>query len=277
MNYVDTDLIMTLDADGSVDPDTLTRLASAFREDKYLAALSPNVRILNDSSLLGYIQMLDFLVGFRSKKARSIGRHEFVVGGHGATYRTHILKRIGGYGSDALTEDIDASLRLASQGNKFYKIRYDADVLVYTEGVPTLQGLYKQRYRWKLGALQAIYKYRHVVFNPSQKYTRSLTLYQLPTALWSEVMLILEPFIMLSFLTFCLAAGNAGLFFGCYLSMSAVAVFTVISDEHLNRSDRIRLLLFSLVAYPFFYMMTSINVVAIMQTIKNLGRVLLAC
>jgi poly-beta-1,6-N-acetyl-D-glucosamine synthase len=272
-NYVNTELVMTLDADGSIPPDTLKKISSKFRRDKYLSALSPNVRILNDSSLLGYLQMLDFIVGFRSKKAHSQGNFEFVVGGHGAIYRTSVLTKIGGFSSSMLTEDIDASLRLALHGNKFHRIRYDADILVFTESVPTVVGLYKQRYRWKLGALQAIYKYRELVFSPSKKYSKALSWYKLPMALLAELMLIAEPFILLSFLLFSILLGNLTVFFTCYLTLSFVMILSVLADEHLGRRDRTQLLLFALVAYPFFYMMTVINVIAIYKTIKNRRKV----
>ena len=67
------------------------------------------------------------------------------------------------------TKDNALSLAIAKLGNKKFRLYYASDVVVYTEHVPSYVSLFKQRYRWKLGSLQALFAHKSLFFQRQQR------------------------------------------------------------------------------------------------------------
>jgi biofilm PGA synthesis N-glycosyltransferase PgaC len=187
---VDQGLTMTLDADSALDPHAIENAVAYFR-DPTVVGVAANVKIMPQRTAIGMLQKFEHMVGYRSKKFYSLAHCEFVIGGVASTYRYEVLKELGFYDTDTATEDIGLSMKIAAHGNRANRLVYGSDVVASTEGVQTFKSLLKQRYRWKLGTLQVLYKYRWMLLNPSRKYTPMLTFYRLPMAFLSEVMLTL--------------------------------------------------------------------------------------
>ncbi len=162
--------VMTLDADSIIAPDAITNALSYF-DDPYVAGVAANVQILEETTALGILQRFEHMIGYRSKKLYSLLNCEFVVGGVASTYRMRVLRKVGFYDTDTLTEDIGLSAKITSLGNRRFRMIYGADVVAKTEGVLTFRALAKQRYRWKYGSIQNLIKYRGMMLNPSRRYT----------------------------------------------------------------------------------------------------------
>jgi 1,2-diacylglycerol 3-beta-glucosyltransferase len=78
------------------------------------------------------------------------------LAGNGLIVRRDVLKALGGWNEDALTEDIDLTVRLYLAG---WEIRYCYDAEIWEEGVVALRDLIRQRERWFEGALLCLGDY----------------------------------------------------------------------------------------------------------------------
>jgi len=78
------------------------------------------------------------------------------LAGNGLIVKRAALEAVGGWNEEALTEDIDLSVRLALAG---WEIRYCYEAQVWEEGVVALRDLIRQRERWFEGALLCLGDY----------------------------------------------------------------------------------------------------------------------
>jgi cellulose synthase/poly-beta-1,6-N-acetylglucosamine synthase-like glycosyltransferase len=85
-----------------------------------------------------------------------------VTPGPFALYKTQILKDVGYFVEDNLTEDLEMALRLQKHN---YGITQLIDTYVYTIAPEKFTGWYKQRNRWYKGTLINLFNYRKFFFN----------------------------------------------------------------------------------------------------------------
>jgi cellulose synthase/poly-beta-1,6-N-acetylglucosamine synthase-like glycosyltransferase len=220
---------------------------------------------------LGILQRFEHMIGYRSKKFYSLTNSEFIIGGVASTYRTKVLKRAGLYDTDTMTEDIGLSLKLIfKKGNRRHRIVYAADVVAITEGVETFRGLVKQRYRWKMGNLQNLFKYRKLIGNLNRrKYSRMLTAYRLPMAVVSEIMLLLEPLLLGYVIYLSLHYHTLGILLGAYVTLTAYILWAVWPDEHLTNRQKAQMSVLALGMYVLFYTMDLIQLSAAFRCLTN--------
>jgi len=267
------DLIMTLDADSVIDRKTIKH-AVAYFDDPAIAGVAANVRVLDNKTILGLLQKFEYMVGYRSKKFFSVTNSEFIVGGVASTYRASVLKKVGFYDNDILTEDIALSLKVVAEGNKAHRIVYGYDVIAMTEGVQTFKSLLRQRYRWKMGNLQSIIKYRQLVAHTSGMYSRMLTWYRLPMAFIGEVILLFEPLVLAFVIYACLQLGSLSLIIGAYLTITLYLVWNVMPDEHMPLKKKLAMVGYAPVMYFIMYIMNVVQLVAVVRCIANYKQVL---
>ncbi|MDN4645939.1 glycosyltransferase family 2 protein [Arthrobacter sp. PsM3] len=260
--------VMTLDADSIIEPDTLTNALSYF-DDPYVAGVAANVQILEETTVLGILQRFEHMIGYRSKKLYSLLNCEFVVGGVASTYRMRVLRKVGFYDTDTLTEDIGLSAKITSLGNRRFRMIYGADVTAKTEGVLTLRALAKQRYRWKYGSNQNLIKYRGMMLNPSRRYTGTLTYYRMPMALLSEFTLLVSPLAWTYAVYWSLATQSPALILGAYATITAYTLLTIWMDENLTARERTRLSIYAPTAYFLFYIMDLVQLTAAIRCIAR--------
>lgn len=266
--YARGELIMTLDADSIIDRHAIARAVRHF-DDPRVVGLAANVRILDDESVLGLVQKFEHMIGYRSKKFYSITNSEFIIGGVASTYRRSSISKVGFYDTDTVTEDIGLSLKIVSKGNKEQRIVYAADVAAMTEGVGSFTDLLKQRYRWKMGSVQNLIKYRGLFANSSDKYSRMLTWYRIPSAFLGEVLLILEPLSLLYILALSVRLENPVLFVASYMTISVYILWSVWPDEHMKRSEKIRMTMYVPVMYFLLFIMNVVQIVAAVRCIRH--------
>lgn len=269
-NHVRGEFVMCLDADSILHPQAVER-AVAYFDDPKIVGVAANVRIMESKSLITTVQRFEHMVGYRSKKFYSLTNSEFIIGGVASTYRVDALKKVNMYDTDTATEDIGLSLKLiAEAGNLDSRIVYAADVVAMTEGVSSFRQLMRQRYRWKMGSLQNLFKYRGLILNRQHdKYNRMLTMYRLPMSLISEVMLILQPLLLAYIIYISIHFHTFGVLLGGYLTITGYVLWTVWPDEHLNTRQKLRMSRKALLIYGLFYIMDVVQVVAIFRCLKD--------
>ncbi|VXB72616.1 Glycosyl transferase family 2 [Arthrobacter sp. 9AX] len=260
------EFVMTLDADSVIEPDAITNALSYF-DDPYVAGVAANVQILEESTVLGILQRFEHMIGYRSKKLYSLLNCEFVVGGVASTYRMRVLRKVGFYDTDTVTEDIGLSAKITNLGNRRFRMVYGADVVAKTEGVLTIRALAKQRYRWKYGSIQNLIKYRGMMLNPNRRYTGTLTYYRMPMALLSEFTLLISPLAWTYAVYWSLVTQTPALILGAYATITAYTLLTVWMDENLTVRERTRLSIYAPTAYFLFYIMDLVQLAAAIRCI----------
>lgn len=268
-NYAKGSMVMTLDADSTIDAEAISRAAEYFRDPKVLG-VAANVRVLDDRTILGVLQKLEHVIGYRTKKFFTVANCEFVVGGVASTYRMRTLKEVGFYDTDTPTEDIGLSMKVvAKKGNHKWRIVYAADVVACTEGVQTYKALFKQRYRWKLGMIQNLLKNRVLLANTNHKYSKMLTWYRIPMAFFGELILMVEPLILIYVVYLSIAHHTISLFFGAYFVITLYVIWNIAPDEHFKFYEKVKFGILSPYMYFIFYIMSLVQIVAVIRCIKN--------
>ena len=268
--HVRGELTMCLDADTLLHPQAISRAVAYFRDRKVMG-VAANVRIMPSRNWLITLQRFEHMVGYRSKKFYTMINSEFIIGGVASTYRTRLIKRSGMYDTDTMTEDIGLSLKMiAKQGNKRHRIIYGSDVLAMTEGVHKFGNLLRQRYRWKMGNLQNLYKYRQLIGNSNhKKYSRSLTTYRLPMAILSEFLLLAQPILIAYVIYLCISYHTIGILLGAYMTLTLYVLWTVWPDEHLTTRQKFSMSFLAFGMYGLFYVMDVVQLYAAFRVIRN--------
>jgi cellulose synthase/poly-beta-1,6-N-acetylglucosamine synthase-like glycosyltransferase len=268
-NHVKGQLIMCLDADSILHPQAIENSVRYFK-DHHIIGVAANVRVIESKTILGKLQRFEHLIGYRSKKFYSLANCEFIVGGVASTYRKSVIKKVKFYDNDTMTEDIGLSLKIVAQkGNRKHQVVYAPDVVALTEGVQTFNDLLKQRYRWKMGNLQNLFKYRSLIgkYAPKQ-YSRALTMYRLPMALLSEVLLIIEPILLCYIIYLSITYQTFGILIGAYLTITLYTMSVFWPDEHLSVVEKLKMSLSGLWIYALFYIMDVVQIYAIFKSLR---------
>ena len=260
--YVKSKFVMMLDADSVLASDAIERAISYF-SDQTVVGVAANVQIINKHTTLSILQKFEHMIGYRAKKTYSLTNCEFVIGGVASTYRTKAIRSVGFYDTDTMTEDISLSMKLISKGNKANRLVYAADVMAMTEPVEDVRSLFRQRYRWKYGSFQNILKHNQLVGRNDSLYSSMLTIYRLPMAIVSEILLLFLPFTWAYAVYLMIAQNNLLLLFGTYITVTAYMFLTLWYDEHLRLRERLYLTLYVPLAYFIFYIMDVIQILAV--------------
>ncbi len=260
------EFVMTLDADSIIEPDAIMNALSYF-DDPCVAGVAANVQIMQATTALGILQRFEHMIGYRSKKLYSLLNCEFVVGGVASTYRMRVLRKVDFYDTDTQTEDIGLSAKITSLGNRRFRMVYGADVVAKTEGVLTLRALAKQRFRWKYGSIQNLIKYRGMMLNLSRRYTRTLTFYRMPMAVFSEFTLLVSPLAWTYAVYWSVVTQTPALIIGAYATITTYTLLTVWMDENLSVRERARLSIYAPSAYFLFYIMDLVQLTAALRCI----------
>ena len=264
-------LVMVLDADSILAPDAIAEVPRYFQDKKILLAAA-NVKIIDDGRILSTVQRYEYLISYRSKKALNTYNMEYIVGGVGSTFRKHIFKKVRGYDTDTMTEDIDFTLKVLQLGNRERIVSYMPTVRAYTEGVLNLSDLIKQRYRWKYGRMQSFLKNRNMFFNAQRKYDKRLTFLQLPYALWAEIIFSLEPILIAYFLVIIAIYGDLATLASAYSVTTGFILWNVVMDDSETRRSKFRLIPLALLQYPLFFILAMVEYVALAKSIGKIHK-----
>jgi 1,2-diacylglycerol 3-beta-glucosyltransferase len=147
--------ICVCDADARVGPDFLARLVPHLNRPGVVGAQARKLVYDGRRNLLMRAQEDDYAV-FQTLTQRSRQRigGAVILTGNGLVTRRDALEAVGGWNEDALTEDIDLTIRYALRG---WTIRYCEDVVVWEEAVGSWRGLVHQRTRWSEGTLRCLF------------------------------------------------------------------------------------------------------------------------
>ena len=163
------DIIVMVDADTMFEPLTLRRLVAPFGRPS-VGAVAGNTKIGNRRGLLGRWQHVEYVIGFNlDRRFYDVLRCMPTVPGAIGAFRRSALADVGGVSEATLAEDTDLTMAIGRAG---WDVAYAGDACAWTEAPATLGGLWRQRYRWAYGTLQAVWKHRRAVLRRGDRIGR---------------------------------------------------------------------------------------------------------
>jgi len=188
LTYASGEIVITIDADSIVTPGSIEAMVAPFKSPT-VGAVAGNIIVDKRKTLLSWVQQLEYLIGFTLKRADSMWGCVHIIGGAAAAYRMSIIRKVGNFDDQLITEDIDMSFKILSAG---YKTRFAPNAVVVTEAPAKVSCLRKQRLRWKYGRLQTLAKHSELFFNRSKGLSPYLTHFLLPLSIFAEMALIIQ-------------------------------------------------------------------------------------
>jgi cellulose synthase/poly-beta-1,6-N-acetylglucosamine synthase-like glycosyltransferase/peptidoglycan/xylan/chitin deacetylase (PgdA/CDA1 family) len=166
-----SDILILVDGDTIFQADTIGRLIAPLAAAD-VGAVSGNTKVGNRRGFLGGWQHLEYVMGFNLDRRLFdlLGTIPTVPGAIGA-FRRAALAAAGGVSTDTLAEDTDLTMALCRSP---WRVVYAPDAIAWTEAPSSLRQLWRQRYRWSYGTMQAMWKHRRAIIDngPSGRFGR---------------------------------------------------------------------------------------------------------
>lgn len=224
------DIIVMIDGDTVFEPDAIGNLIQPLADPR-VGAVSGNTKVGNRQGVLGRWQHLEYVIGFNlDRRMFDVLECMPTVPGAIGAFRREALLGVGGVSDDTLAEDTDLTMALCRAG---WRVVYEESAVAWTEAPATVRQLWKQRYRWCYGTLQAMWKHRGAVVGrgAAGKLGRRGLLYLL---LFQTVLPLLAPLVDVLALYGLLFQG-AGRAAAIWLAFTAVQVLGAVYALRLDR------------------------------------------
>ncbi|MFE5374968.1 glycosyltransferase [Streptomyces mirabilis] len=151
------DLVVMVDGDTVFEPDTVRTIVQPFADPR-VGAVSGNAKVVNRVGLLGRWQHIEYVIGFNlDRRLFDLAECMPTVPGAVGAFRRRALLALGGVSDVTLAEDTDLTMALCRAG---WRVVYEEHAVAWTEAPASLNALWRQRYRWCYGTLQAMWKHR---------------------------------------------------------------------------------------------------------------------
>jgi len=149
----EVELIGVVDSDYVVEPDWLRSVVGHFADPKTAFVQTPqNYRDWSDNRYLRGLYY-SYQYFFEITMPARAHRNAIIFAGTMGVIRRGAFDEIGGWNTDVVTEDAEASLRLLAKG---YLGIYEPRAFGHGLMPLTFDGLKKQRFRWALGGIQIL-------------------------------------------------------------------------------------------------------------------------
>lgn len=169
VEVTESDVVVMVDGDTLFEEGTLRNLVQPLA-DPAVAAVSGNTKVGNRGGLLGRWQHIEYVIGFNlDRRMYDVLQCTPTVPGAAGAFRRDVLAEVGGVPGDTLAEDTDLTLAIGRTGRR---VVYAEDARAWTEAPSTLTALWRQRYRWSFGTMQAVFKHRGAIVSRDRRQRR---------------------------------------------------------------------------------------------------------
>ena len=121
----------------------------------------------NRRRLLGRWQHIEYVIGFNlDRRLYDVLQCMPTVPGAVGAFRREALDDVGGFSGATLAEDTDVTLALGRAG---WRVVYAEEAHAWTEAPSSLSALWRQRYRWCYGTMQAVWKHKAAIWRPGER------------------------------------------------------------------------------------------------------------
>jgi cellulose synthase/poly-beta-1,6-N-acetylglucosamine synthase-like glycosyltransferase len=188
INVSHSDLFLSVDVDSIVEPDAILKMVKPFIEEedgKEVIASGGVIRIANSCEIMdGRMSEVHYPKNFWARfqvveyfRAFTLGRMAWskingllIISGAFGLFDRERVKKIGGYDTSTVGEDMELVVRLrrymTDVEKKKYRVAFIPDPLCWTEAPATYRNLATQRNRWARGGIETLFKHRRMFFNP---------------------------------------------------------------------------------------------------------------
>lgn len=188
-----SEIIVTVDADTTLDKNALGKIAERFASDDRLGAVAGNVKVNPERKIMNAVQSAEYATGINLiRKGQSVLGCVMIVPGPIAALKREAVERVGYFSDDTFAEDFDITVKILKAG---YRVEYEEKSLAYTDAPKNTEDLIKQRRRWHRGMIQVLDKHKDMYLN--RKYGLS-GVFGVPN-LWLDAF---SPFLNIGFLLF---------------------------------------------------------------------------
>ncbi|MFL5844730.1 MAG: bifunctional polysaccharide deacetylase/glycosyltransferase family 2 protein [Solirubrobacteraceae bacterium] len=158
----EAEIVVMVDGDTLFEADTITRLIGPLA-DPAVGAVAGNTKVGNRRGLLGRWQHIEYVIGFNlDRRMYEVLQCTPTIPGAVGAFRRDLLETVGGVPGDTLAEDTDLTLAIGRLGAR---VVYAEDARAWTEAPGTMSALWRQRYRWSFGTMQAVWKHRSAMWS----------------------------------------------------------------------------------------------------------------
>jgi cellulose synthase/poly-beta-1,6-N-acetylglucosamine synthase-like glycosyltransferase/peptidoglycan/xylan/chitin deacetylase (PgdA/CDA1 family) len=179
------EVVVMVDGDTIFEHNTVTNLVQPLA-DPDVGAVSGNTKVGNRSGLLGRWQHIEYVMGFNlDRRMYEVLQCTPTVPGAIGAFRRSTLIEVGGVSSDTLAEDTDLTLSIGRRG---HRVVYTEYARAWTEAPATFSGLWRQRYRWSFGTMQAVWKHKDAMIS-RDPHDRRIGLRALPYMILFQILL----------------------------------------------------------------------------------------
>jgi biofilm PGA synthesis N-glycosyltransferase PgaC len=282
LNVTRNDLVVTIDADSIIEPDSISKMVKPFLEEKKKKVIGAGgaIRILNSckvengrikeinlpKKLLAKLQVLEYTRSFLlGRMAWSQLDGLMLISGAMGMFDKKTMIKCGGYDTTGIGEDMEVVLKMrkymATQ-KKEYIVTYIPDPLCWTEVPEDVKSLKNQRSRWTMGLIDSLEKYRGMFMNPKYKRLGMLGypfwfIFEWLAPILASLGILYTIFLIatsaINWPFFLLITGFI-YSFSVFLSAWTVLFEEITFHKYRNKKDVIKLLLVSLIE-PFLYPM----------------------
>ncbi len=154
------DLIVMMDGNTVFEPATVRELVQPFADPR-VGAVAGNAKVGNRDRLIGRWQHIEYVMGFNlDRRMYDLLRCMPTIPGAVGAFRRSALVEAGMMSDDTLAEDTDITMALHRAG---WNVVYQEHARAWTEAPSSMAQLWRQRYRWSYGTMQAMWKHRHSI------------------------------------------------------------------------------------------------------------------
>ncbi len=189
---VDTEFMAIIDADTTINKDTIEEAIRIFCEDenKEIGVVMCQMKPINENkNILERIQLIEYMMVGLIRFLNASQRLLHMTNG-GSFYRTEIVKKLKGFDRNNLTEDFEMGVKVR-RSHKL--VVYASKSKVFTNTPNKFKTFLNQRLRWSRGFIQTHRKHKDIFFN---KVYGLFGMYQFPMNIIGPILYFMAIFVI---------------------------------------------------------------------------------
>lgn len=265
------ELIMVLNASGSLDVDSIKQSVRHFAEED-ISILFPQSNVLESQRIISLLQQFVSLTVNPLKKLGLGINSEYIGGSSGTVYKRQALLALKNF-TAANWSDQETLHKLGKQlANKQYGVYYASNVIVNKPSVRSYKSLLRQHYHAAANDLQNLFTNLGLFsINSHSKFFAKL---RRPLMVWSKLILILEPLIMVYFVYLAISFRQPLFYLISWGTLTFLLGLFVWRNEPLSRRQKLRYTLYLPIMYNLVWLMRFVELGALLNTSAiNISRI----